>query len=151
MYVNFICSLSIKRLYNKVTEGVLEVPTAANRRIKALTLIAQWSLYVRTASLTFNSTAVCSHSARMCFVWIWEQTAIISLHTINWPIFTTETVCLLGGTDWIYLWRILTLQSPVVTTCTASLTLNNSTFCPRSVCMCFVWISEQTDYFPIQH
>ena len=28
----------------------------------------------------------------MCFVWIWEQTAIISLHNISWLVFTTETV-----------------------------------------------------------
>jgi len=27
----------------------------------------------------------------MCFVWIWEQTAIISLHSINWLVFVTET------------------------------------------------------------
>ena len=38
----------------------------------------------------------------------------------------------------------LTLCSPVVTICTASLTFNNSTFCPHGVFMCFVWISEQT-------
>ena len=40
--------------------------------------------------------------------------------------------------------RDLTLYSPVVTVCTASLTFNNSTFCPHTVFMCFVWISEQT-------
>ena len=38
----------------------------------------------------------------------------------------------------------ITLYSPVVTICTASLTFNNSTFCPHTVFMCFVWISEQT-------
>ena len=38
----------------------------------------------------------------------------------------------------------IVLCSPVVTICTASLTLNNSRFCPHSVFMCFVWISEQT-------
>jgi hypothetical protein len=32
----------------------------------------------------------------------------------------------------------------VVTVCTTSLTFNNSTFCPHTVFMCFVWISEQT-------
>jgi hypothetical protein len=26
----------------------------------------------------------CPHSVFMCFVWIWEQTAIISLYNINW-------------------------------------------------------------------
>jgi len=40
--------------------------------------------------------------------------------------------------------RDLTLHSPVVTICTTRLTLNNSTFCPRTVFMCCVWISEQT-------
>ena len=33
-----------------------------------------------------------------------------------------------------------TFQSPVVTICTTSLTLNNSTFCPHCVFMCFVWL-----------
>ena len=27
----------------------------------------------------------------MCFVWIWEQTAIISLYNINWLVFEIET------------------------------------------------------------
>jgi len=57
----------------------------------------------------------------MCFVWIWEQTAIISLYNINWMGFITETECLLRGTDWVFIY--------------------NSTFCPHSV---FVWIWEQT-------
>jgi hypothetical protein len=39
----------------------LEMPTAANRRVKALTLIAQWSLYI-PPGLKFNSSALCSHS-----------------------------------------------------------------------------------------
>ena len=38
----------------------------------------------------------------MCFVWIWEQTAIISLYNINWLVFITETECLLRGTDWVF-------------------------------------------------
>ena len=29
----------------------------------------------------------------MCFVWIWEQTAIISLYRINWLVFIIETEC----------------------------------------------------------
>ena len=29
----------------------------------------------------------------MCFVWIWEQTAIISLYNINWLVFITKTEC----------------------------------------------------------
>ena len=40
----------------------------------------------------YNST-FCPHSVFMCFVWIWEQTAIISLYSINWLVFLTETQC----------------------------------------------------------
>jgi len=35
------------------------------------------------------------------YVWIWEQTAIISLYCTNWLVLITETECLLRGTDWI--------------------------------------------------
>ena len=51
-----------------------------------------------------------------CFVWIWEQTAIISLYNINWLVCITETGCLLRGTDWVFIIKV----------------------------MCFVWIWEQT-------
>jgi hypothetical protein len=64
---------------------------------------AQWSLYVPhsghyvyrtvvtifTASLTLNNSTFCPHSVFMCFVWISEQTAIISLYNINWLVFIT--------------------------------------------------------------
>ena len=83
----------------------------------------------RTTSLTFNNSTFCPHSVIVCFVWIWEQTAIISLYSINWLV--------LYNTD-------LTLYSSVGTICTTSLTFKNSTFCPLSVFMCFVWIWEQT-------
>ena len=53
-------------------------------------------------------------------MWIWEQTAIISLYSIDWLVFVTETGC-------VYCAVVL-----------------HSTFCPRSVFMCFVWIWEQT-------
>ena len=81
-----------------------------------------------TAILTFSNSTFCPHSVFMCFVWIWENTAIISLYNINWLVFITD----------------LTLQSPVVTICTVISTFSNSTFCPHSVFVCFVWISEQT-------
>jgi hypothetical protein len=48
---------------------------------------------VRTASLTFSNSTFCPHSVFMCFVWISEQTAIISLYSINWLVFITETEC----------------------------------------------------------
>ena len=58
----------------------------------------QWSLSstvvtVRITSLTFNNSTFCPHSVFMCFVRIREQTAIISLYSINWLAFITETEC----------------------------------------------------------
>ena len=47
----------------------------------------------------------CPHSVFMCFVWIWEQTAIISLYSINWLVFITQTECLLRGTDWVFVYN----------------------------------------------
>ena len=38
----------------------------------------------------------------MCFVWISEQTAIISLYSIDLSVFTTEAECLLRGTNSIF-------------------------------------------------
>jgi hypothetical protein len=43
-----------------------------------------------TASLTSGNSAFCPHSVFMCFVWFSEQTAIISLYSINWLVFITE-------------------------------------------------------------
>jgi len=72
---------------------------------------AQWSLYVPpvvticTASLTFSNSTFCPHSVFMCFVWIWEQTAIISLYSINWLVCIAEMECLLRGTDWVFIYN----------------------------------------------
>jgi hypothetical protein len=46
-----------------------------------------------TTSLTFTNSVFCPHSVFVCFVWISEQTAIISLCNINWLVFITETEC----------------------------------------------------------
>ena len=54
-------------------------------------------------SLTFNNSTFCPQSVFMCFVWISEQTAIISLYNINWLVYITETECLLRGTDWVFM------------------------------------------------
>ena len=107
---------------------------------------AQWSLNVRhsghymyrtvvnicTTSLTFSNSTFCRHSVFMCFVWIWEQTANISLYSINWLVCVTERECLLRGTDWVFIY--------------------NSTFCPHSCIYVFcVDLRTNSDYFPIQH
>ena len=90
-----------------------------------------WTGSLYTASLTFSNSTFCPHTVFMCFVWIWEQTAIISPYNINGLVFTTEMECVYCEvrTGSLY---------------TASLTFSNSTFCQHSVFMCFVWIWEQT-------
>ena len=93
------------------------------------------SLY--TASLTFSNSTFCPHSVFMCFVWIWEQTAIISLYSINWLVFISETECVYCAV------RTGSLVT-VVTICTTSLTFTISRFYPHSIFLCFVWIWEQT-------
>ena len=52
-----------------------------------------------TARYVLHST-FCPHSVFMRFVWIWEQTAIISLYSINWLVgfYNWDGVCLLRGT-----------------------------------------------------
>ena len=54
-----------------------------------------------SASLTFNNSTFCPHSVFMCFVWIWEQTAIISLYSINWLVYITEIVYFAVRTEYL--------------------------------------------------
>jgi len=42
----------------------------------------------------------------MCFVWISEQTAIISLYSINWLVFITETECVYWAVRTGYVFQV---------------------------------------------
>ena len=55
--------------------------------------------------LTFSNSTFCPLRVFLCFVWISEQTAIISLYNINWLVFVTERECLLRGTDWVFIYN----------------------------------------------
>ena len=46
-----------------------------------------------SANASENSTFCPTHSVFMCFVWIWEQTAVISLYSNNWLVCVTEMEC----------------------------------------------------------
>ena len=78
---------------------------------------SQWSLCV-PPGVTFTNSTFFPHSVFMCFVWILEQTAVISLYSINWLVFITETGCVYCAVR------------------TGSLNIIQV--------MCLVWISEQT-------
>jgi hypothetical protein len=87
----------------------LYVPPSGHYTYRTVVTIctAQWSLYVPhsghymyrtvvtiyTTSLTSNNSTFSPHTVFMCFVWISEQTAIISLYNINWLVCITETEC----------------------------------------------------------
>ena len=59
-----------------------------------------------TARYVLHST-FCAHSVFMCFVWIWDQTAIISLYSIDWLVFITETECVYCAVRTEYLTKTL--------------------------------------------
>jgi len=94
-------------------------------------------LTICTTSLTLTNSTFCPHSVFMCFVWIWEQTAIISLYSINWLGFITETeVCLLRGTDCVFIYIFLYIQPSefqLSIYVPPGLTFTNSALCPHSV------------------
>ena len=65
------------QLLHQQNSKYLTVQTQAVKSSKA-----QWSLYV-PPGLTFTNCTFCPHSLFMRFVWISEQTAVISLYSIN--------------------------------------------------------------------
>jgi len=73
---------------------------------------------VCTTSFSIQNSTFCPHTVFMCFVWISEQRAIISLYSINWLVFITETECVYCAVRTGYLNIIWVL--------------------------CSIWISEQT-------
>ena len=58
---------------------------------------------IYAASLTFNNPTFCPHNVFMCFVWIWEQTAIISPFDINHVVFVADCVYLLWSRKLIFI------------------------------------------------
>jgi len=89
--------------------------------------------YFRAVCRTIISTlsAFCQHLP------LQHQTTVVTYSISTVQLFI---VCHMYG-SWF---SSLTPKSQVVTIYTTSLTFNNSTFCPHSVFMCFVWISGQT-------
>ena len=72
----------------------------------------------------------------MCFIWIWEQTAIVSPYSINWLVFITENGCLLRGTDGIFIYNsgkfLFLLAVPWFRCLVADLSLRRLVFDPRA-------------------
>ena len=112
----------------------------------------------RTTSSTFSNPTFCPHSVFMCFVWISEQTAIISLYNISWLYFTTETECvycvirtgslyMINVNPSVQYIRLSPSHNATTNTCfqsqnRPSATLSNS--CNRIVCSMVTWLALQS-------
>jgi hypothetical protein len=81
------CS-SIKFHENLSSASRVFVSGRTDKRMDIINLVGTFCDFAKVPNSTF-----CPHSVFMCFVWISEQTAIISLYSINWPVFVTETEC----------------------------------------------------------
>ena len=62
-------------------------------KLHILGLFSPFQHSATTICTTFKNSTFCPHSLCMCFVWVWEQTAIISLYSVDWLVFITETEC----------------------------------------------------------
>jgi len=122
---------------------------------------AQWYLYV-PPGLTFSNSTFCPHSVFMCFVWISEQTAIISLYNINWLVVITETesvycavrtgsLYIIQVICFVWIWEQTAIISQYSINWLVCITETVSVYCAVRTgylnifqVMCFVWIWEQT-------
>jgi len=89
-----------------------------------------------TAGLTFNNSTFCPHSCIYVFVWIWEQTAIISLYNLNWLVYITRFNSLQPSGHYMY--RRFNIQQFYVL------------LTQLYLCVC-VDLRTNSDYFPVQH
>jgi hypothetical protein len=96
----------------------LYVPHSGHYMYRTVVTIwtAQWSLYVPHSGhymyhqINIHNSTFCPHSVFMCFVWIWEQTAITSLYSINWLCFRNPKLkCLRCMVFWYILKIFLSL------------------------------------------
>jgi hypothetical protein len=127
-FLRVVCILTVG-LYNKHLCGVL---TASNTAKAARNNPNGSPAPPTSGSLSLNEPEV--------MVTWWEYTVELR----NERDYCTYCVVLCDSKQLGWRPSTLTIYCPVVTICTVSLTFNNSTFCPHSVFMCFVLISEQT-------
>jgi hypothetical protein len=73
--------------------SIIRLTFLQKKNSKKLTLYIPVVVLCTTRFITLQNSTFCPHSVFMCFVWIWQQTSIISLHSINWLVFITEKEC----------------------------------------------------------
>jgi len=72
---------------------VSELPQASGLKTQILGLFSPFQLSSSTVCATFKNSTFCLHSLCVFFMCISEQTAIISLYSIDWLVFINETKC----------------------------------------------------------
>ena len=75
----------------------------------------------------YTKLTFCTHSVFMCFVWIWEQRAIISLYSINWLVCITEISISVVKTSQLVLCR------EIIAVCSQIHTKHINTQCGQNV------------------
>jgi hypothetical protein len=85
----YICVRQVGRIKSALMPWLIPENFRKVLRIDLQQFKAQWLLYV-PLSLTFRHFCVPS---TLCFVWISEQTAVVSLYSINWLVCITEMQC----------------------------------------------------------
>jgi hypothetical protein len=90
------------------------------------------TMWTLQTGLTFSSSTFCTHSVFMCFVWISEQTVIISLYSINWLVFIIETECVYCAVRTGSLYIIAGREAPAVGMMVLSLPVLSAAFRPAA-------------------
>ena len=75
------CHLTVRKFHTSTSKHV-NVARSLMGVTCDLPFKSQWLLHV-PPGLTFTNHTFCPHSLLMCFVWSSEQTAVISLYSIN--------------------------------------------------------------------
>jgi len=94
-----------------------------------------------------HSTIVRSaHTVFMCFVFIWEQTAICATYSINWLVFITEMKSVYSAVRTGSLNKAYWLRDAPT-----SSTLNNCTICPHCIYVFCIYLRTNSDLCHLQH
>ena len=115
-----------------------------------------------TTTLTFGNSTFSPRSVFMCFVWISEQTANVSLYSINWLVSITETesvycavrtgsLYIIQVVCFVWIWEQTAIVSLYSINWLVCITGTEIVYCAVRTgslyiiqVMCFVWIWEQT-------
>ena len=168
----FITKIYLTMLFSEIisvcSEKLWTIPRILAGGTDNLIVRSPMVLYV-PQMLTLNNSAFCPYNAFVCFVRIWERTAIISLYNINWLVYIAETECVYCAVRtgylnviwvirFIWIWEhtaIISLYSinwlVCITETECLLRGTDWVFKCNLGYMLYMDLRTRSDYFPIQH